>query len=338
MSSKSSAIAHSNIAFIKFWGRAPQFNPALNIPLNDTVSMTKLGSSPDMRLQTHTTIEFSSLYGEDMAYFEGVKLAGRAIERVLRVVAPLRRMAGSRERFMMKSQNDFPTQAGLASSAAGFAALTLATSAALGLDLTKEELTTYARLGSGSAARSIHGGFVYWHKGRSHKTSFAEPICGPNDFDINAVIAIINDGKKEVTSDLGQGRARTSVFNSIRITTSQRQARAMRKAILDDDLAKVGTMAEDNCRMMHAVMMTSEPPLFYWDPATLRVIKAVLKARAEDALECYFTIDAGPNVHCLCRPEDAPEVKKMLDGIKEVTRTVVAGPAQDSHVTKEHLF
>jgi diphosphomevalonate decarboxylase len=140
----------------------------------------------------------------------------------------------------------------------------------LGLHLSKEEISTYARLGSGSAARSIHGGFVWWHKGNSHESSFAEQICGPNDFDIAGIIAIIHEGKKDVTSDLGHESANTSPFNEVRVKKSQEQANEIRKAILNNDFSKVGKIAEENCKYMHAIMITSDPSLFYWHPDTLR--------------------------------------------------------------------
>jgi len=334
---KSSAIAHSNIAFIKYWGRSPDHDPNLNIPSNDSISMTKEGLAEGTRLQSHTTIEFSDAYEEDTAILDEEVLNGRNMERILSVVNLLREIANVDYKFKMMSKNDFPTQAGLASSASGFAALAMATVEALGLHLSKEEISTYARLGSGSATRSIHGGFVWWRKGNSHESSFAEQICGPKEFDIAAVIAIIHGGKKDVTSDIGHESAHTSPFNEVRIKKSQEQAKEIRKAILKNDFSKVGEIAEENCKYMHAVMMTSIPSLFYWHPDTLKVIKAVQTIRKQ-GLECYFTIDAGPNVHCLCRPEDTNELQKLLEKIEGVTKTIPVKAADDSYITKEHLF
>jgi len=334
---KSSAIAHSNIALIKYWGRSQNHDPRLNIPANDSVSMTKYGLTEDTRLQSHTTIDFSDIYNEDTAILDGKVLTGRDMERVLSVVSPLRKLAEVKYKFKMMSKNDFPTQAGLASSASGFAALAIATVDALGLHLSKEEISTYARLGSGSAARSIHGGFVWWHKGNSHESSFAEQICGPEEFNMAAVIAIILEGKKDVTSDLGHESARTSPFNKVRIEKSQEQVEEIKEAILNNDFSKVGQIAEENCKYMHAVMMTSTPALFYWHPDTLGVIKTIQKARKE-GLESYFTIDAGPNVHCLCRQDDINELQKLLEKIEGVTKTIPVKPAGDSYITKEYLF
>ena len=334
---KSSAIAHSNIALVKYWGRSLDYDPSLNIPSNDSVSMTKYGLTHDIHLQTHTTIDFSDNYEEDTANLDGEVLTGRNMDRILRVVNPLRKYASVDSKFKMMSKNDFPTQTGLASSSSGFAALTIATVNALDIDFTKEEISKYARLGSGSAARSIHGGFVYWNKGNSHETSYAQQICSPDDFDINAVIAIVHEGKKEVTSDVGHEFAHTSPFDAARIKRSEEQAKEIKKAILDHDFTEVGKIAEENCKYMHAVMMTSTPPLFYWSPDTLRLIRLTQKIRRK-GLECYFTIDAGPNVHYLCKPNDTYELQKVLERIEGVRRTVPVKPADDSQVTKKHLF
>lgn len=334
---KASAIAHSNIALIKYWGRSSQPDPQLNIPLNDTVSMTKNGLTNGIHLQTHTTIEFSSEFDRDTVVVEGQEITGRHLERVVRMVDYLRKLAQVTERFRMVSRNDFPTQAGLASSASAFAALALAAASALRLEFTREQLSTIARLGSGSAARSIHGGFVYCHRGQSHETAYAEQICPTHYFDMNAVIAIVDVGRKNITSDEGHRLATTSPFNDVRIQISQQHAQQIRKLILENDFNAVGQLAEANCLYMHAVMMTSQPPLFYWQPTTLKIIKTIQQLR-EAGLPCYFTIDAGPNVHCLCQSQNMLELQRILDSIDGVQKTILVEPARDAFVTDRHLF
>ncbi len=340
---KSSAIAHSNVALVKYWGRSLTIDKELNIPLNDNVSLTKDTLHEGIRLQTHTTIEFNENFEIDVAFLKNESgslepLVGRQLNRIQNVVNPLRNLKKIDYHFKMVSENDFPTQAGLASSASAFAALAIATADALNVELSKEKLSTYARIGSGSAARSIHGGFVYWHRGNSHESSFAEQICGPEEFELGGVIAIIDKERKDITSDVGHESASTSIFNDLRIDKSQEQASEIKRAILEDDFTSVGRIAEENCKYMHAVMMTSTPPLFYWKPNTLRVIKEVMRMRIREGIECYFTIDAGPNVHCLCRPEDRQEVQKLLEGIDGVNDTILIKPAEDSFTTTQNLF
>ncbi len=334
---KTSAIAHSNIAFIKYWGRSSEHDPELNIPMNDSVSMTKDGLLPDIRLKTHTTIEFCASFAQDSAVVNGDPAEGRGLERIVKIVDPLRRLARINDRFRMLSINDFPTQAGLASSASGFAALAMAAAAALKLELSKEVLSTLVRLGSGSAPRSLYSGFAYSYRGTTHETSFTEQICGPEKLNIRAIIAVIDEEKKKVTSDDGHAFSGTSPFNVIRISESREQAQRIRKAILEDDFSIVGSIAEQNCKLMHAVMITAQPPLYYWDAGTIRVIKKIDALRRE-GLECYFTIDAGPNIHCLCRPENMEMLKEQLSKTEGVKRIIPVKPGEGARVIQEHLF
>ncbi|MBN1801975.1 MAG: diphosphomevalonate decarboxylase [Candidatus Lokiarchaeota archaeon] len=364
MKLKSSAVAHPNIALIKYWGRAVDHPSYLNIPTNDTVSMTKESiesSKTGIDLITHTTIEFSENFSKDTAFLktnnELSVFDQSQMKRILAVVNPLKELANVDLHFKMVSENKFPTAAGLASSASAFAALATCTSNALNLGLDNTELSKYARLGSGSAARSIHGGFVWWKKGNSHDTSYAEQICACNEFNIAAVIAVINREEKEVISNVGHDSAHSSVFNPIKIKESERQCVEIREAIMNDDFTTVGKITEKNCLYMHSVMMTSDPPLFYWNPNTLRVMKRVTKLRYQyfqtakllkegvkqkekEGIECYFTVDAGPNIHCFCRTEDIEGVQGFLGdiGIPESDIVKVKQADYGSKIIEDHLF
>jgi diphosphomevalonate decarboxylase len=361
---KSSVYAHPNIALVKYWGKSREHSAHLNIPTNDSVSMTKESinvSKCGIDLITHTTIEFSEEYHEDRGFLKTkdklVPFNQIQMKRILKVVDALRDVADIPLHFKMVSQNKFPTAAGLASSSSAFAALATCTADALALKFDNIELSKYARLGSGSASRSLHGGFVYWNKGDSHDTSYAEQICPCNEFNIAAVIAVIDRGEKKVSSDIGQEAAHSSIFNQIKVKEAQKQAGEMRKAIQDDDFTTVGGIAEKSCLYMHSVMMTSEPPLFYWKPNTLRVIKTVVNTRNQylqtykaiekginqkekEGTECYFTVDAGPNIHCLCRTEDLDAVQKMLQniGIPERNTVRVRQAQYGTKIVNEHLF
>ena len=333
---KSTAVAHSNIAFIKYWGRE---NPNINIPPNDSISLTKEGLDGS-KLETRTTIEFSKDYKEDHAILNGKEIDKRGLERLLLVVNPLRELASVDYKFKLVSENDFPTAAGLASSASGYAAAAMAAADALGLGLSKKELSTYARLGSGSAARSIHGGIVHWHKGFDHETSYVEQISKKDDINLNAVIAVISSERKKVISDAGHETANKSIYNKARVEhTVDDDLPTILKAIKAKDFSTIGIRAQRSAMYMHAVMMTTEPePLIYWEPATLRVIKLVTELRQSKELECYFSIDAGPNVHVLCKPEDTARIKDILDKTEGVKYTIPVKPAGDAYVTDKHLF
>lgn len=344
---KSSALSHPNIALIKYWGRDPTQPSHLNIPTNDSISMTKetiKTTSSNIELITHTTIKFAEKFDEDSGFLKSennlIPFDKIQMKRIKKVVDPLRELADITLNFKMISENKFPTAAGLASSASAFAAIATCTNSALNLNLNKEELSTYARLGSGSAARSIHGGFVRWNKGYSHETSYAEQLCKCNEFDIAAVIAVISRGEKEVSSDVGISFSDTSAFNPIRVKESQKQAKKIANAIKNDDFNTVGKIAEKNCLYMHSVMMTSQPPLIYWNPDTLKVIKTITSKRKRGETEFYFTVDAGPNIHCLCRVEDINKAQNMLReiGIPERNIVKVRQAEFGSKVVDQHLF
>jgi diphosphomevalonate decarboxylase len=361
---KASALAHPNIALIKYWGRAIDQPPYLNIPTNDSVSMTKesiKGENSEIELITHTTIEFSEKYDKDIGFLKSNDELSSfdtiQMERIKKVVNALRKLADINLNFKLVSENKFPTAAGLASSASAFAAIAMCTNKALNLNLDRKTLSTYARLGSGSAARSIHGGFVCWNKGNSHETSFAEQICECNEFDLSALIAVIDRGKKDISSDVGLTFAHSSIFNRIKVEESQKQVIEIKKAIKNNDFTTVGRISEKNCLYMHSVMMTGDPPLFYWNPRTLEVMKRVVKVRnkffqtnkaikrgikqrEKEGIECYFTIDAGPNIHCLCRDEDLDEVQNIIHeiGIPERDTVRVRQATYGSKVVSQHLF
>ncbi|MFO7796440.1 MAG: diphosphomevalonate decarboxylase [Promethearchaeia archaeon] len=347
MKFKASSLAHPNIALIKYWGRNPNHPSHLNIPTNDSISMTKESIDTEatgIRLLTHTTIEFSEEFSEDTGFLKDqetlIPFNRIQMERINKVVNPLKELAGIDLNFKMVSENKFPTAAGLASSASAFAALATCAAKALNLNLDKKELSKYARLGSGSASRSIHGGFVWWHRGNSHDSSYAEQLCQCNEFDIAAVIAVINRGEKEVSSDVGINYAQSSAFNQIRIEQSLKQSEEIKKAIEDNDFSTVGQIAEKNCLYMHSVMMTSSPPLFYWNPNTLKVIKTITRKRKNEGIEFYFTVDAGPNIHCLCRTEDLDDAQQMIEdiGIPKIDIVKVRQADYGSKTVDQHLF
>jgi diphosphomevalonate decarboxylase len=219
--------------------------------------------------------------------------------------------------------------AGIASSASAFAALSLAGTAAAGLTLSEQELTILARLGSGSASRSIPSGFVEWHKGNSHETSYAETFAPRDYWSLVDVIAIISQAHKAVTSQRGHRTAASSDLQVARVARAEERFALCRQAVLDRDFAAFAEVVEMDSNLMHAVMMTSRPPLFYWEPASLVVIDAVRRWRAEGLNVCY-TMDAGPNVHCLCLQDDAVVVVERLakiDGVGTVRSAVVGGGA-----------
>jgi diphosphomevalonate decarboxylase len=319
---KATAVACANIAFIKYWGKR---DAGLNLPANSSLSMNL------DRLTTVTTVEFSPDYDDDVVILDGQEVRGESKQRIAAHLDRVRAMAGLQARARVISQNSFPIGAGLASSASGFAALSLAASRAAGLELTQRELSILARFGSGSACRSIPGGFTEWAAGTSSENSFARQIAPPEHWDLRDVIAIISRAKKRVGSTEGHALAPSSPFYQARLTNVADRLPKARAALLKKDLATLGRLIEEDAISMHAVMMTSQPPIYYWLPSSIQLIHEVQNWRTE-GLEVYFTFDAGPNVHLICQAADQAEVEKRLNDIEDVLEVIVSGPGSGAQI------
>ncbi|MFI1019053.1 diphosphomevalonate decarboxylase [Streptomyces sp. NPDC020965] len=296
------AVAHPNIALVKYWGKRDEH---LVLPRVDSLSMTL-----DI-LPTTTRVCRDPAAGRDRVTLNGRPAAGEALRRVVAFLDLVRERTGLAHRAVVDSENTVATGAGLASSASGFAALAVAAAAAYGLDLDATALTRLARRGSGSAARSIFGGFVVWHAGPDAGTvaeadlgSHAEPVP-VGDLDPALVIAVVDGGPKAVSSRVAMRRTvDTSPLYEPWAVSSKEDLTGMRAALLAGDIAAVGEIAERNALGMHATMLAARPAVRYLAPATLTVLDRVLRLR-DDGIPAYATMDAGPNVKVLCRRADA---------------------------------
>lgn len=315
------AQAHPNIAFIKYWGNRDN---ALRLPMNGSISMNLDG------LATRTSVSFQPSLALDEFVLNGRETTGHALERVSAMLDLVRAKAGLKMRAEVISENNFPTGAGIASSASAFAALTLAASKAAGLDLPEAELSCLARRGSGSACRSIPGGFVEWQPGTGVEDSFAFSIAAPDHWSLVDCVAVVSAGHKTTGSTEGHVLAATSPLQEARVADAPRRLEVCREAILNRDFESFSKIIEHDSDLMHAVMMTSRPALFYWEPATLAVMDTV-RAWRRDGLSVAYTIDAGPNVHIICPQEKAGEVREKLSALQGVSRVLTAkvgGPAR----------
>jgi len=319
---KATAVACANIAFVKYWGKR---DAELNLPANSSLSMNL------DRLTTITTVEFSPDYDDDLVILDGRQERGETRQRIVAHLDRVRAMARLRARARVISKNSFPSGAGLASSASGFAALSLAASRAAGLELSQRELSILARFGSGSACRSIPGGFSEWTAASSSEESFAEQIAPPEHWDLRDVIALVSRAKKPVGSTEGHSLAPSSPFFQARLASLADRLTKAKAALLEKDLATLGPLIEEDAISMHAVMMTSRPPIYYWLPSSIQLIHEVQNWRAE-GLEVYFTLDAGPNVHLICQAADQAEVERRLRDIEEVLEVIVSGPGPAARV------
>jgi diphosphomevalonate decarboxylase len=324
---KATAVANPNIAFVKYWGKA---DDALNLPANPSLSMSLAA------LVTVTTVEFRLGLADDIVTIDGQAAVGQALARVVSHLDRVRRLAGFGEKAWVVSHSDFPVGTGLASSASAFAALSLAATRAAGLQPEGSELSRLARLGSGSACRSVPGGFALW-EGDSDETSFARQIAPPGHWSLHDVVAIVSHEHKGVGSHNGHGLARSSPFFRSRLGTVPELLTAIRLGIEQRDLARLGLASEADSLAMHGVMMTSRPSLLYWQPATVAVLQAVQTWR-RGGLDVYFSLDAGPNVHCFCEAADAVEVRRRLETVPGVIDVLDSGPGHGVRLVDYHLF
>lgn len=315
------AIAPANIAFIKYWGMR---DTAQTLPYNGSISMNL-----DACLTT-TTVELDPALRDDEVtltlYGQTAQPArGRPRERVVAHLDRLRALAGETTYARVVSANNFPADAGIASSAAAFAALTLAGTAALGLFLDTRTLSILARRsGSGSASRSIPTGYVEWHNG-DDQTSFAESLAAPEYWDLADVVAVVDTSAKKIGSAENHLLATSSPYFNVRRDEVPTRLHEARTAIIRRDLTQLGVIMEADAVSMHAVCMTQVPPSFYWNAGTLTVIHAVREWRAQ-GLEAYFTIDAGANVHVICAGPDRATVQARLTDLPGVQLTLANGP------------
>lgn len=315
-SGRATARANANIAFIKYWGNR---DDSLRLPSNPSLSMNLDG------LFTETTVVWDDALAADSLVLNGREDTGPALARVVRHLDAIRQRLGLTSRAQVTSANNFPTGAGIASSASSFAALTVASVAAAGAALSERELTTLARLGSGSASRSVPTGFVEWHAGERHEDSFAESIASPDYWDLVDVIAVVSRQHKDVGSTAGHASAHTSELQATRVATAGERLAECKAALLARDFPTFAEIVERDSNLMHAVMMTSQPPLFYWQPASLDVMASVRRWR-NDGLKVCYTLDAGPNVHCICVRSDADAVSAGLATLSDVEEVRVARP------------
>ena len=305
------AIAQPNIALIKYWGKR---DTQRNLPAVGSISITL------SELFTRMRVEFDASLAADT-----LTVNGAPDEKMLpRLASCLDRIAGpDRVRARVASECNFPIAAGLASSASAFAAITVAAAAAAGRELDRDALASLAGQASGSAARSLFGGFVELQN-RGDDIRCAS-IMDAADWPLSVIVAITEKGPKAIGStEAMEISRRTSPFYSTWIEQQEQDLAAARSAIARRDFEKLGAVAEHNCLKMHSIMWASRPPLVYWNAATLRCLETI-RALQGQGTGVFFTIDAGPQVKAVCLPEHADDVARALRSTAGVTDLMATG-------------
>ncbi|MFC1647163.1 diphosphomevalonate decarboxylase [Patescibacteria group bacterium] len=324
---KATAIAPSNIAFIKYWGKK---DDELRLPTNGSISMNLSG------LTTTTTVEFSLDYKKDLIEIDGNKNK-KEIDRVIKHLDRIRNIAGIDKKAKVVSKNNFPSGTGLSASASGFAALTVAAVSAADLKLTEKELSILARFGSGSACRSIPDGFVEWLDGDTSDESCAVSLHEANWWDIVDVVAIVNLGKKDVPTTKGMEIAGSSPFFQARLSSIDNKIKIAKKVLEKKDFTRFGKLLESEALEMHAIAITSSPSLIYWTSGTLGVMKQV-KMWRKAGFESYFTINTGQDIHIICQKHDAIKISNLLKNQKDVRDVIINMPSNGARLVNNHLF
>ncbi len=320
---RAAARARANFALVKYWGKA---DARLNVPAVGSISITLDA------LWSDTQVEFDPQLARDELLLDGQRRADQ-LEKVSSCLDVLRARAGVSTRARVVSANNFPTGAGLASSASGFAALVTAAAAALNLEAGARELSIAARRGSGSAARSIFGGFVEMHAGSAAdgSDSFAEPLLSAADWPLEVVIAVTAKGEKAVGSGRGMTRsAHSSPYYSQWVATQPPDLAAARAAIAARDFERLAEVAEHNCLKMHAAALAARPPLLYWNGATVECMRAVRELRAT-GVPVFFTIDAGPQLKAITTGAARRRVEAALravPGVVELLKSALGAGAE----------
>jgi len=308
---QATAIAQPNIALIKYWGKR---DVERNLPAVGSISITL------SELHTEVSVALSPDLRSDELFVNGEEsqvLLPR-ISRCLDNVIGAQRLCAK-----ITSQSNFPIAAGLASSASAFAATTVAAASAADLSYGTEELARLAGQASGSAARSLYGGFVELKN--SADTINLTTLCEVDSWPLQVVVAITETGPKPTGSTAAMEISReTSPFYDNWIEQQDRDLEIARTAILQRDFAQLATVSEHNCLKMHSVMWASRPPMVYWNSATMRCMQTVRQLQAEGC-SVFFTIDAGPQVKAVCVSEDAEAVSKALAATPGVQKIMLSG-------------
>jgi diphosphomevalonate decarboxylase len=310
---KAMAKSPANIAFIKFWGKRDR---KLNLPFNDSISMNL------SECFTKATVDFQEKLREDLININGVEVDGEKKQRVVNFLNAIRKLAKIKTFANVDSENNFPADSGIASSASAFSALALAGSRAAGLNLGQMEVSRLARLGSGSASRSVIDGFAYWKKGRDDESSYSIQLAKTDFWDIRDIVAVVSKESKKISTTEGHEEVLSSPYFKTRIRNIKNRIKEMKSAMLDKNFTKFGELMEEEAVDLHVITMTSKPPIFYWNAGTLQIIRKLQEWR-EEGLLAYFTIDAGPNVHVICQSKDEEEINERLKKLSLVKFTIV---------------
>lgn len=334
------AVGHSNIAFVKYWGKRV---PQLNLPTNSSISMTL-----DDKFKTTTSVLFSNKLEADQVYIDDQlqeMSEGKVAEKskfIKLVLDQMRARAGSKTNALIVSQNSFPASSGMASSASGAATLVFALSTALNLKLEPKDMSVLARQISGSACRSLYGGIVEWEKGSSldGSDSYAKQVVGPEYWpNLIDMVVLVDTSKKKVSSSEGHALVETSPLYPNRPPFAEENMAKIKGAILKQDFNSMAEIIMRESNSMHAIMLDSWPPIIYLTDASKAIMVAIHELNAKNGRNvAAYTFDAGPNAHIITTKDQDPIIRDALSKIDSIKEIIVSGMGDAPKLVKTSLI
>ena len=316
------AQAQPNIALVKYWGKREGNR---NVPATPSLSVTL------NTLYTLTTVKFKEDRSQDQLSING-STDLTELQRVSKCLDLIRQVTGMKLYADIVSENNFPTSAGIASSASGFAALVTAACAALGANLNREEQSRLARRSSASAARSFFGGFV--EMDIEERDPAGRPLLAETEWPLDIFVVITSTQRKQFGSTVGMEQsAATSDYYDAWVRSTPGDFSTARQAVLNQDFELLADISEASCLKMHAVMLATRPALIYWNGTTIEIIHRIRALRAQ-GLPAFFTIDAGPQVKVISLPGYQDEIMRVVKDMPGVVDTIQSGLGPGAHVVE----
>ena len=311
MNRSAKVFSPTNIALAKYWGKR---DLKLNLPQNSSLSATL------ENFGTKTEVSFSDSLKKDLIVLNGTSVSEVEHPKIVKILNLIRERSNRKIYAEVITDNNFPTAAGLASSASGISALVAASVRALSLDLTISQISELCRLGSGSACRSLFSGFVEWSRGElaDGSDSVARSIASVDHWPFEVLIAVTKSEKKSVLStDAMEHSRKTSPFFADWITNAQFQCMQIKNALLNKEFELLALLTESNCLRMHSVAMSAQPSIVYWNGQTIDIIHLVQELR-RNGIPLFFTIDAGPNVVIFIDPSAKQKINSIKDNLNQI--------------------
>jgi diphosphomevalonate decarboxylase len=328
------ALSHPNKALVIYWGNE---NDTLRIPTRSSLSITLQGiNHPLDYIVSLRTIQSSE---RDRVIIDGIEDKGEVHSHFVHHLNAMRRCTGFKEKVEVSTRKSFPVGSGLAGSAASASALAEAFAGLIDKTADTRLKSIMARLGSGSASRSVYGGFVMWQKGNSTDSSYAKQLFSENHWDIRNVIALVSSNPKKVRSIEGMKLSKKTCperLYSDFVSVSNQHIEQITTALSVRDITKLGALYEKENYLFREICLKTTPPLDYWTNATHAILDKVANLR-NDGILAYAGTDAGPNVHIFTVPKHVERVTRTIQEVQGVFEVIHCKVGEGSRLIQEHL-